>query len=526
MGRRLRNSENGFTIVELLLSIFVLMIILGTLFDLYTSVQTSSILAQKQAVALTLANNQMEYLYSLPYQNLAVSGGSIPATNTIPATITKTEDSQTYTITTNIVYVDDAYNGCGTYPSLALEEIYCRNYPPPTGAPVDTSPEDYKDVNITVTDSSNLTLATLDTQIAPNTPTTKTNTGTMIVNVVDPSGNPIVGATVNLVNNAVSPTINISGTTDSFGNVVFYGLTPDIHDDYVVSASYPGYSSLTTIPDSGSLVATYPDQNQLVNSASYVSLTLKPMGTYSLLIHTTDVLSNSLANATIYVKGGYKSYTNSSNTQYYYDSMTAPNTSPVSDSNGYIGMTNLVPGDYYFCGDDGVTGCSVNGTTYYLAAAIPYIGNESFYPITVPTYLASSPPSQTFAYNGNDYLQEVQLLLSPDSNFPSIYTLTPSTASISSGNLANFSFSINGDNLPCTATATNCDTKVNFIQGTTTYSTSCTGPATGIGVNKDLNCTANLSGATAGDLQLQIIANGYTFTLPQSLSLGGLVISP
>ncbi len=516
----MRKDYKGFTLVELMLSLVVFLIIAIAFFDLYISVLHSSIVAQRQAVALSLANNQMEYLKSLPYNDLAVAGGSIVSTFTIPASFNQTVDAHTYTVQTQIVYVDDAYDGCGTYPNLTLEQTYCRNYPPPSNAPnPDTNPEDYKDVRVTVTDNSGLTLASLDTQIASLVAETPSNTGAIFVRVIDQSGNPIQGASVNIVNNVVSPNVNVNATTDANGMAIFYGLPPDSGYDYVVSGSDSGYSSLTTIPSTSSLVATYPNQDLLAQNSSYVTLTLKQEGTYSLVFQTTDTSGNPIPGVKVYVKGGYKKYTSTSDTSYYYDSQVS-NNSITTDSNGMNSLTNLVPGTYIFCGDLGSTGCGSGSTIYYLAAAVPYTGNNSFNPVAVPTYSSANPPATTFLYNNNYYLQQVRLILTTNPSFPRIFTLSPSSASISSNNMSKFAFSITGYNLPCTSSGNNCTT-VNFIQGSNTYAASCKGSSAAT----TLNCTVNISTATTGNLVLQIIANGYTFNLPASPLLGGLIVT-
>ena len=504
-----------------MLSLIVLLIIVIAFFDLYISVLHSSIVAQRQAVALSLANNQMEYLKSLPYNDLAVAGGSIVSTFTVPASFNTTVDAHAYIVKTQIVYVDDAYDGCGTYPNLTLEETYCRNYPPPANAPnPDPNPEDYKDVRVEVTDNTGLTLASLDTQIASLIAETPSNTGAIFVRVIDQSGNPVQGASVNIVNNVVSPNVNVNATSDSNGMAIFYGLPPDSGYDYVVSGSDTGYSSLTTIPSTSSLVATYPNQDLLAQNSSYVTLTLKQEGQYSIVLNTTDTLDNPIPGVKVYVKGGYKMYTATSNTSYYYDSLSS-NSSPVTDVNGMTGLTNLVPGTYVFCGDQGSTGCTTGSTTYYLAAAVPYTGNNSFDSITVPSYSSANPPATTFLYNNNYYLQQVRLMLTTNASFPRIFTLSPSSASISSNNMSKFAFSITGYNLPCTSSGNSCTT-INFIQGSNTYTAACKGSSVGT----NLNCTVNISTATTGNLNLQIIANGYTFNLPGSPLLGGLLVTP
>ncbi len=520
----MKRNETGYTLVELLMVIAVLAILSLGAFDLFVSLLHSAIVGTRQAVASTLATNQMEYLKSLPYDNLAVTGGAIVSNTTIPGTITKTVNGDTYTITTNITYVDNAYDGCGSYPTQALKQKYCRDYPPPSGAPAtDTNPADYKDVNVSVTDKSGLQLASIDTQIAALVAETASNTGALFVYVIDSSGNPITGATVNVVNNSVSPAVNVSDTTDENGIVIFYDLPPSTSGNkYQITASDSGYSTLATIAPNGSLQPTYPSQNLISQNSSIATLTLKQQGPNSLVIETTDTSGNPLPNAKIYVKGGYKKYTSTSDTTYYYDTLTPTDTRPVTDSNGLAALSNLVPGNYIFCGDAGATSCSVGGTTYYLAAAVPYGGSNSLQPITVPTYDPANPPSTTFTYNGINYLQKVRLMLTTSSSFPRVNALTPYDGSLSSGTLSNFAFNLTGTNLPCSSSPGSCTTQVSFIQGSNTFTASCTGSSAGIQVN----CTVNLASATAGNTQLVVKVGSNTLTLPAAPLLGGIIVTP
>ncbi len=520
----MNRQQGGYTLVELILSLFVLAIISLAFFDLFTSLLHSAIVAKRQAVALTLATNQMEYLKSLPYDNLAVAGGAIPSNNTIPGTLNKTINGDKYVVKTNISYSDDAYDGCGSYPSQALKQLYCRNYPSPSGAPAtDTNPADTKEVTVTVNDISGARLAFMDTNIAARVAETASNTGAMFVKIVDDSGNPVTGATVTVTNSTTSPVVNVSDTTDENGIVIFYGLPPDSSNyDYNIAASLSGYSSLNTIVPSGSLQPTYPNQNLLTQNSAFVTLTLKPQGANSLIIESTDVNGNPLANAKIYIKGGYKRYTLSTDTSYYFDNLRGGDNRPTTDSGGFTTLTNLVPGDYVFCGDVGATSCVVGGTTYYLAAAVPYGGDNPLNPITVPTYSAANPPAVTFSQNSVNYLQKVRLMLTTNVNFPRVTSMTPYDGSIASGNLSNLSFTLNGANLPCSANAGSCSTQVKFVQGSNNFVASCTGSAAGL----QLSCTINLSAAVAGNTQLVVITGGNTLTLPASPLLGGFIVSP
>jgi prepilin-type N-terminal cleavage/methylation domain-containing protein len=520
----MKRTEGGYTLVELLAVIAVLAILGLATFDLFTSLLHSAIVATRQAVASTLATNQMEYLKSLPYDNLAVTGGAIVANNTIPGSVTKTVNGDTYTIKTDISYADDAYDGCGAYPSQALKQQYCLDYPPPNNAPaIDTNPADYKDVNVKVSDASGLTLAQLDTHIAALVAETASNTGALFVSVLDDSGNPVSGATVNVTNSSVSPAVNVSDTTDENGLVIFYDLPPSTSGyNYQINTSESGYSSLSTIVPNGSLQPTYSSQNLISQSSSYVTLTLKQQGTNSLVLETTDTNGNPLPNAKIYVKGGYKKYTASSDTTYYYDTLSPTDSRPLTDANGLAALTNLVPGSYYFCGDAGATSCSVGGTTYYLAAAVPYGGSSPFQPINIPTYNASNPPSTTYSYNGVSYLQKVRLMLTTNSSFPRLQSLSPYDVSLTGGAISNFAFSLTGANLPCSSMASSCSTHVSFKQASNTYLASCTGNSSGF----QLNCTINLSGATAGNTQMIVTVGSNSLTLPTTPNLGGIIVTP
>ena len=518
------SSQEGFTLIELMIAIVVLgLLTLGTL-TLLAGLFFSAGYIKKQAVAMTLATDQMEYLKSLPYDSLAVAGGDIVNSNPLPASFTKTVNGITYTITTAIAYVDDAYDGCTSYPNQTLLQTYCRNYPPPSGAPAeDLNPMDYKDLNVRVYDKNNALIAQVDTDVSARVAETSSTTGALFVKVIDGNGNPVSGVTVQITNSTFSPTINLSDSTDTNGISIFYGLPPDTSGyDYNITASMSGYSTLTTIVPSGSLQPNYSNQNVFTQLSSFVTLTIKPTGQNSLVIETTDTSGSPLASVKVYVKGGYKKYTSAADTNYYYDNYTPTDNRPTTDSGGQTSLTNLVPGPYIFCGDNGSTNCKIGSTTYYLAAAVPYGGVNPFNPVNVPTYSASNPPSTTYAYGGIGYYQKVRLMLTTNSNFPRVYNLNPYDASQASGTLNSFGFSITGVNLPCTSNGSGCGTTVKFLQGSSTYTAACTGSSAGT----TLNCTVNLSAASQGNTQLQISSGGNTLTLPNGGQLGGIIVTP
>jgi hypothetical protein len=491
--------------------------------SLFMSLANSAAITKRKAIASTLATNQMEYLKSLPYDSLAVAGGSIYHPTPLPNTITKVYNGVTYTIKTSINYVDDAFDGCGSYPTLALKMQYCRNYPPPATAPAtDTNPADYKIAHVSVYAPATSLLAEVDTQVSARVAETASTTGALFVTVLDDSGMPVSGANIQVTNTTITPNINVSDSSDGNGVAVFYGLPPDTTGySYVITASKSGYSTLSTIAPVSGLQPTYPSQQVITQLSSSVTLTIKPQGANSIVLETTNTSGAALGNARIYMKGGYKRFTSTADTTYYYDNLSPSDTRPTTDGSGLAAVSNLVPGDYIFCGDAGATSCSVGGTTYYLAAAVPYSGDNSLKPISVPIYVPSTPPTPTFTFSGNEYYQKVRLMLTTSSTFPRVHTISPDEASLAAG-LTSFAFTITGNNLPCSATPASCSTTVRLLQGASTFTASCTGSSAGT----QLNCTVNLSTAAAGMTQLQIVNGSNTLTLPGSPMLGGVNVTP
>jgi type II secretory pathway pseudopilin PulG len=515
------NKQAGYTLVELMITTLVITILFIGIFSLLSGMVFSSVFIKRQATAMTLATNKMEYYKSLPYDSLAIEGGSIAHDNPLPSTDYQTINGVDYTIVSAMSYVDNAYDGCGSYPSQELKELYCRNYPSPEGSSTDINPKDYKNIAINVYDASGSVLASVDTNVAARVAETSSTTGALFVYVLDNNGNPISGANVNVINNSLSPAINMTDSTDVNGVAIFYDLKPDTTGyDYEITASISGYSSLTTLKPSGSLQPNYPSQNILSQQSSSVTLTIKPQGDYSLVAEAVDTSGNVIPNMQIYMKGGYKKYTSDEDTSYYFDNYT-PDTRPLTDSGGMLAFSYLVPGPYIFCGDDGGNNCTSGSTTYYLVAAMPYTGNSPFSPVNMPTYLLSDPPETTYEYNSNHYLQKVRLVFSTASNHPRIYSLSPYEAYISSSPMSNFEFQIIGNNLPCSSNPASCSTSVKFIQAASEFNASCTGSSAG----QILNCNVDLSTAVSGNTQLQVSSNGHTFTAPTGM-LGGIIVLP
>lgn len=516
-------DNKGFTIIELLVSSIVIAILAISVFSAYIALNSTAIFAKQKTIGTELATNQIEYLKSLPYDSLAVAGGAIPSASPLPNSKTEVLDNVTYTINTSINYVDDAHDGCASYPNVTIKNLLCRNLPSPSGAPAtDLNPADYKIANVKVYVNGKR-VAELDTQIAARVAETDSTTGALVVKVIDSAGNAISGATVNVANSTVSPVVNLNDSTDASGIAIFYGLKPDTGNDYVITASKTDYSTLVTIKPIGGLSPNYSSQNIIVQQSSSVTMTINPKGQYSLVAETVDTSGSPIADMKLYIKGGMKKYSVATNTEYYTDTMSPSDTRPVSDASGLVAIQNLDPGPYIFCGDAGATSCQIGtNPVRYMVASVPYAGTSQIGPINVPSYDSASPPSPTFAFGGNNYYQKTRLYFSTASNFPRIDNLTNTTASIAAGT---HTFTISGTNLPCHASnPASCATTVVVKNAAGNLPASC---IYSDAITLDLSCTITVSGATAGQSNLTITANGHTLDIPNGVGLlGGINVVP
>lgn len=393
-------GSKGFTVVELLVAAVIFAILAISSLSTYVALNSSATLAKKKSIAITLANNKIENVKSLPYDSLLA--------NSTQKT-TETVNGVNYDIETKIIYVDDAFDGCV---NMSQEDKikYCRNYNLNTSnTTTDNNGADYKLVNVKVYSSGKL-LSNIDSQIAASVAETATSTGALKVIVTSSSGEPINNADIT-VNYPYPTPKTYTGTTDSGGVILFYGLEPNSQYEYKVSVSKSGYSSAETIPpkvDSslGTLTPTFENPNIYAQQSTVLGLNINIIGKYSTIITAVDAGGYPRVNYSISAKGGYKLYTNSEN-QEYSNSATFPNT----NSSGMTSAEDLVPGSWVFCENNGSNDCKVGGQLRYLQsidAAIGGIDDEAPFYASIPSP-TTSPPSLTFSYNGNQYLQSLIL---------------------------------------------------------------------------------------------------------------------
>jgi hypothetical protein len=176
-----------------------------------------------------LASQYLETARNLPYAQIGtVQGnphGSLPDQSN-PNTVTVS--NTTYQVYYEVTYVDDPADG-----TALLGTDYASN--------------DYKQVKLSIKNISTNKISNFVTNIVPSGLENLTNGGALSISVINAVGQPVPGATINITNNSLSPSINLSRESDTNGKWIEVGL-PDSANSYHITVTKSGYSQDQTYP--------------------------------------------------------------------------------------------------------------------------------------------------------------------------------------------------------------------------------------------------------------------------------------
>jgi hypothetical protein len=215
----------GVTLIDTLVSTALMLVVfvgIGGAFKLSIEVVTNN---KARAGALALANERMEYIRSLPYDQVAVVGG-IPA-GAIPATEEVELNGITYTRRTIVIYGDDPKDGIG-----ALDANHILT--------------DYKQAKTEV--SWQLKNGTrriyLISRVSPLGLETAAPGGVLFLSIVNAIAQPVSGALVRIINTSLVPPVDLSLFSDDRGEVTVIGAPPGA--GYAVVITKSGHNTAQT----------------------------------------------------------------------------------------------------------------------------------------------------------------------------------------------------------------------------------------------------------------------------------------
>lgn len=217
-------SQHGFTLIETLVTIAFVVAFLLAIYQLYAKVLEVGTNIRVRIVASQVASEQMEFIRNLQYSDVGTIGGLPSGIVAQSANIVRSGIS--FTVTTTIRNIDQPADG-----TLG-------------GTPNDLSPADNKLVALSVTCTTCKYPVTVEntSYVAPKSLETENGNGALVIKAIDASGNPIVDAIVSIVNNAISPAINLTDVTDASGVLTLVDAPPST-ENYQISVSKSGYST-------------------------------------------------------------------------------------------------------------------------------------------------------------------------------------------------------------------------------------------------------------------------------------------
>ncbi len=329
----------GFTIIELLIATFIVGTVIVGIFGLFTLGLRSSQEGERRVVGNALANERAEMIRNLPYASVGTLDG-IPA-GSIAQSETIVRNNNTYTVKTDIRYIDDPFDGTAG------------------GNPNDTVNTDYKQARVEVTWQSQnkpkpiILLLT----ISPAGIEGGTGLGTLSFQALNASGVGVMGASVQVQNTAVSPAVNITTQTDSTGRVVLPGLPPG-NETYDITVSKNGYTTDHTYAPTASFT---PDTNH--TRLSMVASQVTPKTFYTdtisaITITTQDEVATPIGNVAYTLQGTKTIGVNQSGQPVY--SVTSTGTTDVAGTASHVDLV----WDTYTIGINGIaTGYDIKETS-------------------------------------------------------------------------------------------------------------------------------------------------------------------
>lgn len=295
--------SRGVTLIDTLVGTSLMLVIfLGIIaaFNLSVDVVTNN---KARAGAIALANERMEYLRSLSYGQVGVTGG-IPA-GIVPQTESVSFNDTAYTRRTLVWYSDDPKDGLA-------------------GADTNGIVADYKTIRVEVSWISRQGQRSIELvgRMSPAGVESPLVGGTLTINVVNAVNAAVANAQVDIANVSTNPTINIRTFTNTEGIVSFIGAPAS--SGYEISISKSGYNNDQTYAPSVANPNPSPRHLTVVNNQT----TSQPFG--------IDLLSNKTVET-------YKKYEVSSWADTFTDTTLTSATTSVDIDSGSARLAGEAP---------------------------------------------------------------------------------------------------------------------------------------------------------------------------------------
>jgi hypothetical protein len=273
MRKSFYSLRNGTTLIDLVLSMAIIALLFGGVYLVYFSIETALANVGVRTAATEAIDNEVELVRNLPYGSVGTVGG-IPS-GVIPQAQSVTQGNFNFVLQTVVLNIDDPYDES------------------PSSTPV----ADYKLLDITASCPlcQNFVPIEITTTVAPSLLEEGTNYGSIFIYAIDANGLPVANASIRVVNASVTPSIDLTDTTNASGVLKLIGV-PTSTQGYQIFASKTGYSSAQTYPAGAPSNPNPLQPNITVASQTVSNVTFAIDHVSMLTVSSTDDRCNAVGN--------------------------------------------------------------------------------------------------------------------------------------------------------------------------------------------------------------------------------------
>ncbi len=215
-------GNKGQGLIEALIGLGIIIILFHALASLIIAAYDLLGNARTRSTARHLANERMEEIRNLPYDDIGTVGG-------IPLGILSQEDTINrngldFIVRTAVIFIDDQFDQL---------------------APTDQFPTDYKKARVDVSWAGRFQAGDAVTMVTDISSDVITGGGTLSILVFDSNADPVPQANVHILNTAITPQIDLNLQTDDQGFIILPG-SPECDTCYQITATKQNYSTERT----------------------------------------------------------------------------------------------------------------------------------------------------------------------------------------------------------------------------------------------------------------------------------------
>ncbi len=221
--------QKGITLIEIVVCLAIFAVLSVSIFGVFISIVNGIAYYRERMTISFFADQYLEIVRNIAYADIGTIEGN-PHGNLpdLPNPVIAQMNGENYQIYYAISYVDDPADGTAILGS-------------------DPSPNDYKQVKLYVKNIIKNTINSFLTNISPTGLEGMEDGGALYIKVFDAVGQPVSGATIHIINESITPNIDLTRISDESGNWVEVGL-PSSEISYNIEVSKEGYSIDKTYP--------------------------------------------------------------------------------------------------------------------------------------------------------------------------------------------------------------------------------------------------------------------------------------